>query len=400
MGHTKRSPSGYDQWSVCTASPAAVEQDKKSGLIATDDDGSDYAREGTVAHALLAMCLDLHMSPREFMNEEIFVDDLNETFTVDPEMAEEVDKAFEYIMDFVTPGAQVWVEQKMPLDKVLPGEKGTADVVILPADMKRLHVFDLKYGKGKFVSVTNNSQMKLYGIGAFDNLLDRKARTAVKELMLHVVQPRMNNIDNWVFDKGELERFRVEAFQKHRESLDPERRKFVAGEHCWFCDRRARCRTLKESIYSQIIEDPDADAFDAFKNPDSMTNEELAALHPMLSFISAWATNVRKFMETRAAQGEHYPGLKMVEGKKGTRQWKDEKVAEKYLTDKGLTDDQLFKKTLQTPSQAEKIIGRKNLDDEFKKLFTQSDGKPSLAPADDPRPSVDQSLANEFDDLD
>lgn len=400
MGHTNRSPSGYDQWSVCTASPAAIERDKKTGLIATDDDSSEYAREGTVAHALLAMCLDLRMSPRDFMYEEIFVDDLGETAEVDPEMAEEVDKAYEYIMDFVTPGAQVWVEQKMPLDKVLPGEKGTADVVILPADMKRLHVFDLKYGKGKRVEVTNNSQMKLYGIGAFDHLLDRKARTAIKDLMLHVVQPRIENIDNWVFEKGELERFRVEAFQKHGESLDPERRKYVAGEHCWFCDRRARCRTLKESIYSWIVEDPEADAFDAFKNPDSMSNEELANLHPMLSFISAWATNVRKFMEDRAVQGEAYPGLKLVEGKKGTRQWKDEKAADKYLEEKGLDDDQRYKKTLHSPAQAEKIIGRKNLDDDFKKLFTQADGKPSLAPVDDPRPSVDQAMADEFDDLD
>lgn len=400
MGHTKRSPSGYDQWSVCTASVDAIEQDKKTNLIATDDGGSEYAREGTVAHALLAMCLDLWMSPREFMNDEIFVDDLGETFTVDPEMAEEVDRAYEYIMDFITPGCEVWVEQKMPLDKVLPGEKGTADVVILSADRKRLHVFDLKYGKGKRVEVTNNNQMKLYGIGAFDHLLDRKTRTQIKDLLLHVVQPRIENIDSWKFDKGDLEKFRVEAFQKHSETMDPKRRKFVAGEHCWFCDRRARCRTLKESIYSSIIEDPDADAFDAFKNPDSMSNEELANIHPMLSFIGAWATNVRKFMEDRAAQGEKFPGLKLVEGKKGTRQWKDEKKADKYLQEKGLDDDQRYKKTLQSPAQAEKIIGRKNLDDDFKKLFTQSDGEPSLASEDDPRPSVDQSLADEFDDLD
>ncbi|MDC8457838.1 DUF2800 domain-containing protein [Marinobacter sp. DS40M6] len=400
MGHTNRSPSGYDQWSVCTASVDAIEDDKKAGLIATDDGGSEYAREGTVAHALLAICLDLRMSPRDFMGEEILVDELNETFTVEPEMAEEVDKAYEYIMDFVTPGAQVWVEVKMPLDKVLPGQKGTADVVILPADRKRLHVFDLKYGKGMFVHVQNNSQMKLYGIGAFDELLDRKIRTRLEDLMLHVVQPRIGNIDNWVFEKGALERFRVEAYQRYQETMDPKRRKFVAGKHCWFCDRRSRCRTLKDSIYAWIMDDPTADAFDAFKNPDSMTDDELAGIHPMLSFIGAWATNVRKFMDDRAVQGKQYPGLKLVEGKKGARQWKDEKAADEYLKKKGLDEDQRYKKTLQSPAQAENIIGRKKVDDDFKKLFTQSDGKPSLAPDDDPRPSVDQSLADEFDDLD
>lgn len=400
MGHTNRSPSGYDQWSVCTASVDAIEQDKKIGLIVTSDEGSEYAREGTVAHALLAICLDLRMSPRDFMDEEIYVDDLDETWTVEAEMAEEVDKAYEYIMDFVTPGALVWVEQKMSLNNVLLGQKGTADVVILPADHKRLHVFDLKYGKGKFVKVENNSQMKLYGIGAFDELMGRRIRAEIEDLMLHVVQPRIGNIASWVFSKAHLEEFREEARSRYKETMDPKRRKFVAGEHCWFCDRRARCRTLKESIYSLIIEDPEADAFDAFKNPDSMTNEELAKIHPMLSFIGAWATNVRKFMEDRAVQGENFPGLKLVEGKKGARQWKDEKAAEKYLEEKGLDEDQRYKKSVVSPAQAENIIGRKKVDDQFKKLINQSDGKPSLAEADDPRPSVDQSLADEFDDLD
>jgi len=148
MGHTPFSPSGYDQWSKCTASIPTVNQDRKIGLIATDDGGSEYAREGTVAHALLAICLDMRMSPREFIGDSIFVEDLGEHHTVDAEMGEETDKAYEYIMDFVTPGAQVWVEQKLSLDKVLPGQKGTGDVLILDAKKKRLHVFDLKYGKG------------------------------------------------------------------------------------------------------------------------------------------------------------------------------------------------------------------------------------------------------------
>jgi len=399
MGHSKYSPSGYDQWSVCTASVSAIDQDRKIGLVTIDDNGSKYAREGTIAHALLAICLDLRMSPREFIGQEIYVDDLGDTFPVDAEMGEEVDRAYEYIMDFVTPGSQVWVEQKFRLDKVLRGQSGTGDVVILPANRKRLHVFDLKYGKGKFVDVTDNNQMKLYGIGAFDNLLDMNGRRELVDLLLHVVQPRIENIRSWQFTKGALEKFRVEAFQRHSEAMDPERRKFVAGEHCWFCDRKPRCRTLKDSIYGWIIDDPAADAFDAFKNPDSMTNDELASLHPMLSFIGAWATNVRKFMEEKALRGQEFPGLKLVEGKKGSRAWKDERAADAYLKEKELDEETRYKKSLISPFVAEKTIGRKNLDDKFKKLVSQSDGKPSLAAADDPRQSVDQSIADEFDDL-
>lgn len=398
MSHTSYSPSGYDQWSVCTASVPAIEADKKTGVIATDG-GSEYAREGTIAHALLAICLDLDISPRDFIGEEIPVDDLDgEMCPVDAEMGEEVDRAYDYIRDFITPGARVWVEKKLSLDKVLPGQKGTGDVIIFPRDGERLHVFDLKYGKGKFVFVVDNSQMKLYGIGAFDHKLTRQERTKLKDVMLHVVQPRMNNIESWVLPKPELERFRVEAFSRYQEAQDPSRRKFVAGEHCWFCDRRAVCAHLKESIFSWIIDDPESGAFDAFKSVEALTNEQLAELHPMLSFIGAWANNTRKYMEEQALKGTYYPGLKLVEGKKSARAWKDEKAAERYLINKELDEDQRYKKTLVTPAQAEKVIGRKKLDDDFKKLVSQTDGKPSLAADDDPRKAYDQALADEFDD--
>lgn len=401
MGHTSHSPSGYDRWSVCTASVHAIGQAKQVGLINDEDTGSDAAREGTAAHQVFAICLDVRVSPRTLIGETIYVDDLGESWKVDAEMGEEVDRSYEYVMDHLTPNAQVWVEKKLSLHRVLPNQKGTADVTVLPAQGPVLHVFDLKYGKGKHVEVVDNNQTKLYGIGAYDNLLTDADRQRVKIIRLHIIQPRTGNIASWDIDVSDLERFRAEAKAKYWQSMDPEQRQFVAGRHCWFCDYRFRCTHLIKSILMMAIDSndlTDLNDIDAFKSADAFTDEELAHLWPMLDFIGAWANNMKKFMDAEAARGREFNGLKLVEGRKGNRQWTDEELAEQYLESKGLDEDKRYKKTLVTVAQAEKIVGRKNLDDEFKELFSQGSAKPTLATADDPRTEYNQSLLSEFDD--
>ena len=402
MGHTSHSPSGYDRWSVCTASVYAIGVDKETGLIPQEDEGSDAAREGTAAHQLFANALDLRISPRVFIGDSIHVDDLGERWTVDAEMGEEVDRAYEYVMEHISPNAKVWVEKKLSLDKVLPGQKGTADVTVLPANSTVLHVFDLKYGKGKHVEVVDNNQTKLYAIGAFDNLLTYEEKKRVTTIMLHIVQPRTGNINSWSMSKRDMEMFRVEAHGKYQESIDPERRQFVSGRHCWFCDRRFRCvhlikRFIKMATGKEITSLDEIGDLDDFRNPDSFTDEELAQMWHMLDFLGAWANNMKKFMDAEAARGREFPGLKLVEGRKGKREWTDEEKADQYLAEKGLDDDQRYKKSLVTVAQAEKIIGRKKLDETFGDLYEQAAPKPTLASADDPRTEYRDVLLSEFD---
>lgn len=398
--HSHCGPSGYDRWGVCTASPNAILVARQKGVIDTNQ-SSKYADEGNVAHALLAICVDLRMSPREFIGESIYVEQFDKQCEVDAEMGEETDKAYEYIMDFITKGAIVWVEQKFQLDKTLPGEKGTADIVILVVENGELilRVMDFKYGRGIIVLVANNSQIKLYALGALDNLLTYEQRLKLKKIVLHVVQPRMNNIDGWSMKKGELELFRVEAHGRHAETKDPLIRKFVPGTHCRFCDVQNRCTTLKKSAFKLSLEDEENPSFDSFKNPETMSDDDLAELWPMLEFLGAWTSNVKKYMTEQAQRGREFMGLKLIAGKKGNRAWKDNTKADVFMKKKGLDDDQCYEKVILTVAKAEKLIGRKKLDkEEFSALFTQSEGGSSLAKADDPRPTYQQVLADEFDD--
>lgn len=391
-------PSAYDQWMNCTASAVAVFKERISGVLPKQEEKGESAEEGIVAHEVLELSMTLMISPRDFIGQTLQVEQLSKSVTVDAEMGEELDKAYDYIKDFITPGSKVWVEQQVSLDKFLPDSKGKADVVILSADGKTLHVFDLKYGRGIVVHAMKNGQMQLYGLGVIDCVLDMNQRILLEDVVLHVVQPRIGNIDSWKTTKHDLERFRLRVRDKFMIASDPEKRSFSPGSHCFFCERKAVCKPLADSIYSTVFEDNEPTGFDDIKNPDTLTTEELAKMYPMLDFISSWVYNIKRFMEAQALRGTEYPGLKVVEGKKGTRSWKNEEEATKYLLEKGFDDEKLYKKTIISPAQAENLIGRKKLDSEFKELFTQPGGKPNLVTEDDPRPTLAEALANEFDD--
>jgi len=391
----KLSPSAIDRWGVCTASPGAIEQDRQQG-VALADESSPFAQEGTASHELLALSMLVRRSPREFIGATIRVESESMDWFVDEEMGEETEKTFEYVMDFIRPTSKVWIERKVSIGKALPGTSGTLDIGIL--DGTSLHVIDHKYGKGVPVSVKGNGQIRLYALGAMSDLLTLDERITLDEIVVHIAQPRLGMFTREVLTKGDIERFRLHVRDLYLTVTDPARVQFVPGEHCRFCPRKPYCKPLKESIYSKVFENMTPESFHDLKNPDRMTPEELAQTYSMMEFISAWTTNVKKYMEGQALRGTEYPGLKLVEGRKGARAWKDEDQAVEYLLTKGVEDDKIFKKVLVSPAQAENLIGRKKVDEGFKALVNQNEGKPILVSEEDPRPTCKQQLINEFED--
>lgn len=406
--HSSRSPSGYARWSVCTASPEAIKQFSMTKDFEPEKDDESSA-EGTFAHGALALCLDLLVDPMSLSGEHFYCEEIDERRVVDVEMAEYLSVCYERILDFLTPGSQIWVEQKFDLNNVLPGEKGTADATILellPNGEYTLHVFDLKYGRGIVVGAEQNAQVMLYALGALDNVVDNEQKSKLTNIVLHILQPRLNNLCSWEIKRPDIEQFRLTANKRHAMTFNEELRKFVPGEHCRFCPKKIRCEPLKTSVFSKIIEDPNSDlSFDSFHNPATMTDDELAEIWPVLDMISAWTKNVKEYMNEQASRGKKFGDLKMIAGSKGKRTWRDAESEEipLFFEKAGLSDDQMYTKSVITPAVAETAIGRKNINkggllDEFKSLYKQTDAKPSLAKADDPRPTYLIATDDEFDD--
>jgi hypothetical protein len=91
----------------------------------------------------------------------------------------------------------------------------------------------------------------------------------------------------------------------------------------------------------------------------------------------------------------------IVEGKRGHRKWGSEADVETLFKTFRLRQDEMYDLSLISPTKAEKMF--KQNPKRWAKvtdLITQSEGKPSVAPATDKRPAmVVQSVAEEFSDL-
>jgi hypothetical protein len=173
--HAVLSASGSDRWIHCPPSVRLGE-----GFA---DKGSDYALEGTCAHALAEYKL------RKALGQP--TDDPPESLDFyDEEMDEATDGYTSYVLEQVQAAKEacadpaVMVEQRVDFSRWVKQGFGTADALVI-AD-GTLHVIDLKYGTGIEVSAEDNPQLKCYALGAlelFDDIYDI-------DVAMSIYQPR------------------------------------------------------------------------------------------------------------------------------------------------------------------------------------------------------------------
>jgi hypothetical protein len=120
-----------------------------------------------------------------------------------------------------------------------------------------------------------------------------------------------------------------------------------------------------------------------------------------VGLVEDWCRAVRAEVERRLLAGKDVEGFKLVTGKKGNRQWADGPTVENLFKSFRLKQNEMYKFDLISPTAAEKLL--KDNPKRWSKVqehITQSDGKPSVAPASDKRPALDiQSVAEDFRDL-
>lgn len=375
-------PSSYDRWSVCTASPAAV--------AGVKTERKTYSDEGNIAHELHAHCLMWGEEPRSLINQKITVKDIGEA-EVTAEMAEAVEDSINYIKDQLG-DVDVEVELEVSLDHLIPNQRGFADVKHFDGEV--LHIIDLKYGKGIKVYAKNNGELMLHASGVV-RAMSYEDKSKLKKIVIHIAQPRLEHFDKWEFTRGELTTFELNVVSKYQKASNPESAEFVPSpEGCQFCPIKADCRALKESIYAKVMGE-DGELVD----PVRLSNEELSEMFEWFDFISAWANNAREHMVKLAESGVQFPGLKMIPGKAGQREWKNEQDTIAWMKERGMEDFEIYESSLISPAKAETQIGKKNVGDKFKTLFTQRSGKPRLVKDSHASPSVTQTKLNDFDDV-
>ena len=115
---------------------------------------STYAEEGAAAHMLAKICLDEGVDAPGLIGRKV------NGYAAEAEMADGVQVYLNAVRAELEPGDLLLVEQPFSLDRLRPpGEMfGTADAVIYKPGLRRLLVFDLKYGAGIVVEALGNPQ--------------------------------------------------------------------------------------------------------------------------------------------------------------------------------------------------------------------------------------------------
>lgn len=375
-GHALLSPSASHRWLHCTAAPRLEEGIK--------DEGSDYAAEGTLAHAYCAMKLKNFLGlPADGEKEEIAA--LQEKYGTG-EMAEYTDTYVTIVLEkynaarAATPDAQLLVETRLDFSDYVPEAFGTADAIII-AD-GTMEVIDFKYGKGVKVSAVENPQMMIYALGAY-------ARFAfeyrIDNLRATIVQPRIDNLSEYEITVEELTAWAANVLAPAAEKAYKGEGPQTPGAWCQFCKVKNQCRALANKCKEVVAVDPKL-----------ITPEELAKdVLPMVPIVKTWISGVEDFALAQALNGVQLPGWKIVEGR-SVRKITDTDSVAAVLTKNGYKQNDIFKPVeMRTITDLEKLVGKKQFAAMCGEWINKPQGKPTLAPEGDKRKAIDP-IADDF----
>ncbi|HRD88787.1 MAG TPA: DUF2800 domain-containing protein [Accumulibacter sp.] len=391
--HALLSLSGAHRWLNCPGSVALG-----AGIV---EKTSDFAREGTAAHALAALCLDKRRPPAT-----TFVGSFLEGVEVSGDMAEYVQQYVDLVLQLAD-GHELMVEQRVPIGHVTgeAGAEGTSDAIIVTADGTELIVIDLKFGRGVAVSAEANDQGQLYALGALEivTLLGYAPRRV--RIVIH--QPRLQSAPSeWACTVEDLRRYSQRVKVRAAYAIEVLRGEAPGtpidhlrpgDKQCRFCKAKAICPKLAELVAATAGADfTDLTQTELAVDVDP---EVLARCLTKVDLIEDWCDAVRKHAHADLAAGNLVPGFKLVQGKRGPRAWVSEAEAEAAMKAMRLKHAQLYTYKVISPTHAERLLAKDSPRRwrSLAKFISQSEGRPAVAPVSDLRPAlVVTPIADDF----
>lgn len=380
---------------------------------------SKHAAEGTAAHQVLTWALQDEAPASAYIGRVIDVDGYS--FEVDDDMAGHVQVCIDYTHDVAGDDGVIFADIRVNYSSYLgvPEDDawGTADVIV--ARGGELIVIDFKYGQGVEVSAEGNPQMSLYALGALQAYQGLVAD--FERVRLVISQPRIKKVPSeYDMTVAELEGWASAtarnavlscqtAGNAFGQVLDWDDKYLAPGEkQCKFCRAKATCIKLRNEIAATVCgmapASPDEFVDIQITQAGSTDSEEwLAACMSKVDLIADWCKAVQAETERRLLAGDNVPGYKLVQGKRGARQWSNVEDAEKTLKSFRLKTEEMYDFKLISPTSAEKLakaetIGKRQWP-KLQGLIVQSEGKPHVAPATDPRPAIEvKPVVEYFDD--
>lgn len=368
-GHAVLSASSSERWLNCPPSARLCE--------AYEDKSSDYAAEGTDAHALAEARLKQALG--------IPTEDPVENLTwYNAEMEDCAQGYAAYVVELLETAKQtcsdpvVMIEQRVDFSRWVPGGFGTGDCICIAEGL--LNIVDLKYGAGIEVSADHNPQMMLYALGAleiFDGIYD------IDTVRMTIYQPRKSNISIFEMSKDALLTWAdTELTEKARLAYEGQGN-FSCGEWCRFCKAKAECR--ERAIYNLRLAQYD------FLNPALLQDEEIADILGRIDALTSWASDVKEYALQQAISGKEWTGWKLVEGR-SNRKYTSEADVAAAVESVGL--DPYERKVLGVTAM-QKLLGKTRFEELLSPYIEKPQGKPTLVPESDKRPAMN-TAKNDF----
>lgn len=370
--HALLSASSSHRWLACPPSAKLC--------VGADDKGSEYAQQGTDAHALCEYKL-LKALGRKAENPTE-----NLTF-FDEEMDSCSDMYVQFVLEQLATAKDncsdpiVMVEQHLDFSQWVSDGFGTGDCVIVADSV--LHVIDFKYGLGVLVEAEQNPQLMCYALGALrllDGIYD------IDSVSMSIFQPRREHVSTFVMDKAELLTWAEKILAPTAELASQGAGEFKAGEHCRFCKVKATCRRRVE--YNLELARYD------FAMPDSLTDEEIEAVLAKTASLVNWAGDVADYALQQALSGRQWRDWKVVEGR-SVRKYTDDEAVAAVVKEAGY--DPYDYKVLGVTAMT-KLLGRKKFEELLGGLVQKPQGRPTLVPMSDKRPAMN-TAANDFNNV-
>lgn len=424
-GHAKLSPSSAFRWSDCTASP--------SQEVGRADRSNPASRQGTAGHLVSSECLEQNIQPAEYIGRTMYfgstlegeryegwtpADIPEHEVVIDEDSAARCIAYVNFVRALVaTSGGTLMVEQRVSIEHIT-GEKdakGTSDAVLLAG--AELIIIDAKFGSGRVNayerladgSLVPNKQLAMYADGSLNAFGWMGNFTTVRMI---IVQPKLDHVSEFSMTVDELATFidtlRVAAEQTRTNPVFK-----PTSDNCFFCKGRFDC-AARQSVALEIVMGDFDDLSTAV--PRVVAAHELGDVFSKLDLVEHWCSDMRTRVLTALTNGEpvvRSDGLsyKLVAGKRGSREWTDESVVEALLQKMRLKDEQMYSKSLISPTAAEKLSKARKAKGEkpaekavigptqwarLEAFITRPDPAPAIALESDPRPALADAL-NLFD---
>ena len=384
--HSILAPSAAARWLACPPSALLAEK-------VAEEQASDYAQEGTLAHRLAELNLSDFLKGRAYLaahpdgtylpaehNPEAVaaMRELQRSPFYYADMLSEVSRYCTHVkglFDAVGEDARMRVEWEVPLF-YKPEDKGTLDSAVYGSKSRALYITDLKFGKGVRVEAEGNKQLLIYAISALDVLRSEPDAPRIDRVVMTIVQPRLNSVKTWTVKTPELKKLRAEIEAGARLALSGGGA-LRTGDHCRFCPAKPLCRAMHDNAAAVAAAE--------FEDPSLLTETEVGKLLGTLDVLIDWASSVKQYALRRALDGTRYAGFKLVAGP-SRRKISDERAVVKALTAAGYDDVLITRQSLIAISALEKMLPADTFQACCAPYLTKTEPSPQLVPDTDPRP--------------